>query len=85
MDRILSARIEESVAALLDALARKLGKSKKSILEEALRGYAEREEKGPALDLLDETWGAWKRKEAPSSTVRKARGTFRSSLARRAP
>jgi hypothetical protein len=85
MDRILSARIEESVAALLDALARKLGKSKKSILEEALRGYAERAEKGPALDLLDESWGAWKRSEAPSATVRKARRTFRSSLERRAP
>jgi hypothetical protein len=85
MDKILSARIEESVAALLDALARKLGKSKKSILEEALQGYAERAVKGPAIDLLDETWGTWKRSEAPSATVRNARKGFRSSLARRAP
>jgi hypothetical protein len=85
MDKIVSARIEESVAALLDALARKLGKSKKSILEEALRGYAEKAEKGPSLDLLDETWGAWKRSEAPSATARHARKSFRASLARRAP
>ena len=85
MDRITSARIEESAVALLDALARKLGKSKKSILEEALRGYAEMAAKGPSLDLLDETWGAWKRSEAPSATVRRARKSFRASLARRAP
>jgi hypothetical protein len=84
MDRILSARIDEGAAALLDALSRKLGKSKKSILEEALRGYADKAGKGPALDVLDETWGAWKRSETAATTVRKARKAFRSSLGRRA-
>lgn len=84
MDRIISARIDEGVAALLDALSRKLGKSKKSILEEALRGYADQAGAGPALDVLDETWGAWTRREAAATTVRKARKVFRSSLARRA-
>ena len=85
MDRILSARIDESAAALLDALSRKLGKSKKSILEEALRGYADRADNGQPLDVLEETWGAWKRRETAGTTVSKARKEFRTSLGRREP
>ncbi len=84
MDKILSARIDEGVAALLDALSRKLGKSKKSILEEALRGYADQAGKGQPLDVLEETWGAWNRRETAGTTARKARKAFRTSLGRRA-
>jgi hypothetical protein len=81
MDRILSTRVDESAAALLDALSRKLGKSKKSILEAALRSYADRAGKKP-LDILDETWGAWKRRETADTTVHKARKAFRTTLGR---
>jgi hypothetical protein len=83
MDRVLSARINEEVAILLDALSRKHHKSKKRILEEALRGYAERGGDEPAFDVLKETWGAWDRRESAAATVREARSAFRSSLARR--
>ena len=83
MDRVLSARIDEKVAMLLDTLSRKLHKSKKNILEEALRKYAEHDSGGPPLDVLKETWGAWNRRESAASTVRKAQSAFRSSLARR--
>jgi len=83
MDRVLSARIDEEVAILLDALSRKQHKSKKRILEEALRGYAERGGDELSLDVLKETWGAWDRRESASATVRKARSAFRTSLARR--
>jgi hypothetical protein len=82
MDRILSARIDEKVAILLDALSRTQHKTKKKILEEALRGYAERSGDAP-LDVLKETWGAWNRRESAAATVRKARSAFRNSLARR--
>jgi len=83
MDRVLSARIDEKVAMLLDALSRKQHKSKKRILEEALRGYAERCGDESPLDVLKETWGAWDRRESAAATVREARSAFRSSLARR--
>ena len=83
MDRVLSARIDEEVAILLDALSRKQHKSKKKILEEALRKYAEHGSGEPPLDVLKETWGAWNRRESASATARKARSAFRSSLARR--
>lgn len=83
MDRVLSARIDEEVAILLDALSRKHHKSKKKILEEALRGYAERGDNESPLDVLTETWGAWDRRESAAATVQKARSAFRGSLARR--
>jgi hypothetical protein len=83
MDRILSARIDEKVAILLDALSRTQHKTKKKILEEALREYAERGSSEPPLDVLKETWGAWNRRESAEATVRKARSAFRSSLTRR--
>ena len=81
----MSARVDERVAALLDALSRKLGRPKTRILEEALRDYAERAEGGKAFDVLEETWGAWQRSETPAATVRKARAMFRSSLDRHSP
>jgi predicted transcriptional regulator len=84
MDKVLSARVDESAAALLDALARKLGRSKKSILEDALRGYAQHIQEGESLDLVDETRGTWQRKESPAATVRAVRSAFRTSLKRRA-
>jgi hypothetical protein len=83
MDRIVSARIDEEVAILLDALSRKQHKTKKKILEEALRGYAAHGSGEPPLDVLKETWGAWNRRETATTTVRKTRSAFRSSLARR--
>jgi len=85
MDKVLSARIDESAAALLDELSRKLRRSKKSILEDALRGYAEHAAGGAPLDLIDETRGAWERDESAADTVRAARAAFRSSLGRHAP
>jgi hypothetical protein len=85
MDKILSARIDERSAALLDALSRKLGRSKKSIIEDALEAFARQAEAGTGLDVLEETWGAWKRAEPAEATVRKARKAFRSSLGRKTP
>ena len=43
MDRVLSARIDEKVAVLLDALSRKQHKSKKRILKETWGAWDRRE------------------------------------------
>jgi len=85
MDRILSARVDEGVVALLEALARKLGRSKKAVLEDAVRCLAQRTEGGAGLDVLEETFGAWQRTESAAAVVRRVRGAFRGSLGRRAP
>ena len=82
MDKILSARVDESVISQIGALARKLGTTKKAIIEKAIRLYAEKMGKEDGFDVLKETLGAWQRKESPGETVKKARKAFRSSMER---
>ena len=83
MDRVLSARVDEHVLEQLGTLARQLQRSKKRILEEALCLYAATVNDGRERDVLQETCGAWKRKESAAETVTRARTAFRRSFLRR--
>ena len=81
MDKILSARIDESIVELLDALSRSLHKTKKKILEEALDQYAKSLDMNP--DVFEETHGTWRRNESPDETRRRIRDEFERSMRRR--
>lgn len=83
MDKVMSTRIDEAVAARIDALARRLGTSKKRVIEEAIRMYAYDVEAQHDTDTLRETFGAWKREEKAEHLVEQARTTFRESMNRR--
>lgn len=61
MDKIASARIDESAVYLLDTLSNKLQVSKKKILEEAIRSFAQKVQQEQRTDIFSETCGAWKR------------------------
>ena len=80
MDKVLSARVDESVLRQLGALSRKLGVTKKAVIERAIEMYADHVEHD--LDPLDQTLGAWQRDESPSETVDRAREAFRRSMNR---
>jgi len=82
MDKVFSARVDESTLARIGVLARELGKTKKQIIEEAIHLYGEKVAEGRSLDILEHTFGAWKRSESPEETVEKARKTFRESMTR---
>ena len=81
MDKILSARIDDSKLRVLDELSKRLHKSKKSILEEAIEQYA-RDKKDEGFEILKETSGCWNRKESASETAEKVRGRFSESFSR---
>ena len=81
MDKILSARVDESVLHKIGALARQMGTTKKAVIEEAVRLYGEKVQSGEA-DVFEQTLGAWSRKEPPQRTVAKARQAFRGSMGR---
>lgn len=83
MDKVLSARVDESVLRRLGALSRRLGVTKKAVIERAIEMYAEQVEQG--LDPLDATLGAWQRDEKPAETVDRAREAFRRPMQRRRP
>jgi hypothetical protein len=81
MDKILSARVDESVTHKIGALARQMGTTKKAVIEEAIRLYDEKVRSGEA-DVFERTLGAWSRKEPPQRTVVKVRRAFRGAMGR---
>ena len=82
MDKILSARVDESVLHRLGSLARLLHKSKKNILENAILLYASQVEKESKQDVFDSAFGAWDREDKPTEVVKETRKVFNNSMMR---
>jgi predicted transcriptional regulator len=83
MDKILSARVEESIVRRIGELAHRLGTSRKQVIERAVLLLAERVESKPEDGVFASTFGAWKRRESAEATVARARRSFKKSLERR--
>ena len=82
MDKIMSTRIDEAVIRHIGMLAKRLGTSKKAVLENAIRYYAEKIEEEQGFDILTHTFGSWKRDESAAETVQSIKDTMRKSQAR---
>ena len=85
VDKILSARLDESVVNRIGSLARRLHTSKKKIIETAIEAYAAQVDKAQDFDVFEHTCGAWRRKESARETVAKARKAFQRSVQRHQP
>ena len=85
MDKILSARVDETTIRKIGLLAQKLKKTKKAVIEEAIRSYADQTVSSQSIDILDQTCGAWNRSEPPQETVLGVREDFRKSMKRHQP
>ena len=83
MDKIFSTRVNEAVIQRIGLLAKQLHTSKKTVIERAIAAYSEKIEKEVNIEVLEETFGAWKREEPPEETIEKAKTAFRESLQRR--
>ena len=82
MDKIFSARVGEETLARIEVLAQQLGKTKKQVIEEAVEQYGRNASELLSLDILEHTFGAWKRPESARETSAKARKAFRASMVR---
>lgn len=82
MDKILSARVDESVIRRIGSLARRLQTSKKRIIEDAIQHYADKIDREENFDVFEVTSGAWRRDEPAEQIVDEARETFRESMQR---
>ena len=82
MDKIVSARIDETVARRISWLARRLRSSKKAVLERAVSELAERIEAAEDDHELVESFGAWNRTESPNEIRETARSAFQRSMER---
>ena len=82
MDKIFSARVGEETLARIEVLAQQLGKTKKQIIQEAIEQYQAKAGEFLSLDILEHTFGAWKRPESARETSSKARKAFQESMVR---
>ena len=82
MDKIMSTRIDEAVIQSIGQLAKMLGTSKKAVLENAVRYYAEKIEAEQGFDVLTHTLGSWQRDETTAETVQAIKDTMRKSQER---
>ena len=82
MDKIMSTRMDEAVIRHIGMLAKKLGTSKKAVIENAVRYYAEKIEAEQDFDVLTDTFGSWQRDEGAAETVQTIKDSMRKSQQR---
>lgn len=82
MDKIFSARINESVLRRIGILAQELHMTKKAVIEAAIASYVEKIKTDKNIDVFEKTLGAWDRKETPDETLEKAKKEFKKSMTR---
>lgn len=82
MDKIISARIDESIANQIGVMAKNQGTSKKSIIESAIRLYAKKIGSKENMNVFDTTCGSWQRNESPEESIEKSRKAFSQSMSR---
>ena len=81
MEKIISARVDESVAQTIEFLARVMKTTKKNIIEQAINEFAKKQ-KGQKEDMLELTHGVWKRCASAETTVLEVRKKFQDSMTR---
>lgn len=82
MQRTMSARVDESVVALVDRIAREKKMTKREILEEAIKNFWKKVSVEKEVDSFQASFGAWERDESVEETVRKSRDAFNQSMRR---
>jgi hypothetical protein len=82
MDKIMSTRMDEAVIRHIDILSKKLGTSKKAVLENAVRYYAKKVEAEQGFDVFTHTLGSWQRDETAAETVKSIKEAMRKSQER---
>ncbi len=82
MDKVFSARIDESVAGCINSLARQLNSTKKQVVEQAIELFAAQVGREQKTDVLEQSFNAWNRDEPVQETVASSRAAFRESMER---
>ena len=82
MDKIVLTRMDEAVIRHIGMLAKKLVTSKKAVLQNAVRYYAEKIEAEKGFDVLTQTFASWQRDKSAHEIVHTIKGTMRKSQER---
>lgn len=82
MDKVISARVDETVANNIGSLARRLHTSKKNVIERAIELYAAQINREQKFDVFEQTFGVWRRTESAEQLVEASRKAIRDSIQR---
>ena len=82
MHKVMSTRIDESVAALVDRIAKEKKLSKKAIIEEAIKDFWKKIHGEKEMDMFQSSFGAWQRDESVEETVKRSREALNKSIYR---
>jgi hypothetical protein len=82
MDRVFSTRLDEDVVRRVDRFVRERSISKKGLVEQALRAFLDRIDPNHEHDVVERSFGAWKRKEPAEKTWLRSREAFNRSFRR---
>ena len=87
MQKIFSTRLDEATLNEMERVTRRLGISKRRLLEDAIQQRVRRLVSEQAADIWADTLGAWQRKEPTGTIIRRARRAFQRGFERhhRAP
>jgi hypothetical protein len=82
MDKIFSARLDESVLSEMDRVVHQQRMTKKKFLEQAIHHMAETLASPEEKDVWALTCGAWKRKESAATIVKQIRSKMQQNYER---
>lgn len=76
MDKVFSTRLDEDLIRQIERFVRDRSITKKSLIEKALRAYMEQMGEEMENDIIERSFGAWKRDETAHETWVRARQAF---------
>lgn len=82
MQKVFSTRLDGAVLDEMERVTRRLRITKRRFLEEAIHRQAMELSGQEGSDVWTETLGAWRRREKPETTIRRAREAFRAGFER---
>ncbi|OGP64504.1 MAG: hypothetical protein A2169_10125 [Deltaproteobacteria bacterium RBG_13_47_9] len=82
MDKVFSTRMDDDLVKTVNRIARQKSISKKALVEKALRTYIEESGSKSELDVIERTFGTWKRDEAFDGTWKRAKRAFEAGMKR---
>ncbi len=82
MDKVFSTRLDENLIKKVDRFIKARSITKKSLVEKSLRTYLKGEDFNVEQEIIDKSFGVWKRGEAIDKTWRRGRRAFNKGLER---
>ena len=76
MDKVFSTRLDEELVRRVDRFVKEKSMSKKRLVEEALRTFMDQAGDETEYAIIERSFGAWRRDEAPEETWSRGRRTL---------